>query len=301
MESDLHLDAHGGHDDHPDDMTRRPVAMRITRWVAVALIVGFAMFAAAWRVQGGRWERVETPSMGTVAPVGTLLWIKPVAFDRLKVGDFITFHPPGDRGRTYSHRVYKIDADHTIETKGVIPAPDPWRLTARDVVGKVEMRWWGFGWVVVAAPILLIGALAAGFVVSMVRQRWKLPVGLVLASLVLTVAISVYRPFVNAQQIAFAPTGSGAGANATYVGTGLLPITLQAAAGPHAVLRAGQVGTVHVNAPDAHHTLRVTLKPDIPWSFWAALVLCCLIPGLYSAVVGVTPVRSGQMGRHTTR
>lgn len=261
---------------------------RVTRWVAMALIASFVTFAAAWRIEGGRWVRVETPSMGTVAPVGTMLWIKPVAFNQLKVGDFITFHPPGDRQRTYSHRVYKIDADHTIETKGVIPAPDPWRLTATDIVGKVHMRWWGFGWVVVAAPILLIGALVAAFLVSRMRRRWKLPVGLVLASLVLTVAISVYRPFVNAEQIAFAPSASG-GANATYVGTGLLPIRLQAHNGPHVVLKGGQIGSVHVTAQNNQRVLRVTLKPAIPWSFWVGLVLCCMIPGVYSLAVGFRP------------
>jgi hypothetical protein len=285
------MDALGNHDDHPDDMTPRRPWIRVTRWVAAALVVGFVTFAAGWWIEGGRWVRVETPSMGRVAPVGTLLWIKPVAFDQLKVGDFITFHPPGNAQRTFSHRVYKIDADHTIQTKGVIPAPDPWRLTASDIVGKVHMRWWGFGWVVVAAPILLIGSLIVGFVVSRVRARWKLPVGLVLASLVLTVAISVYRPFVNAEQIAFAPSASG-GASASYVGTGLLPIRMQAQGGPHVVLKAGQIGTVHVTAQDNKHKLRVMLSPAIPWSFWVGLVLCCMIPGAYSLIVGVRPVKA---------
>jgi hypothetical protein len=267
-------------------MRQRGWWIRVTRWVAAGLAAGFLIFAAGWWIEGGRWVRVETPSMGSVAPVGTLLWIKPVAFDQLKVGDFITFHPPGVRNTTFSHRVYKIDAHHTIETKGVIPAADPWKLTAGDIVGKVHMRWWGFGWVVVAAPILLIGSLLAVAVVRVVRERWRLPVGLVLASLVLTVALSVYRPFINAQQIAFAPTTSG-GASATYVGTGLLPIRLQALNGAHVDLNDGQVGTVHVVKADNKHHLRVTLTPVVPWLFWVGLVLLCMIPGIYSLLVGV--------------
>src|SRR6201999_6147 len=110
-------------------------------------VAGFLVFAGGWWLDGGRWVRVETPSMGRVAPVGTLLWIKPVPFHELRVGDLITFHPPGE-AQTYSHRVYRVNADHTITTKGVIPGPDPWRLTARDIVGRVEMRWWGAGWIV---------------------------------------------------------------------------------------------------------------------------------------------------------
>jgi len=225
--------------------------------------------------------------MGPVAPVGTLLWIKPADFDHLKVGDFITFHPPGDSHTTYSHRVYKVNPDHTIETKGVIPAPDPWRLTAKDVVGKVHMRWWGIGWIVAAAPLLLIGAVVSAFIVSVTKERWKLPVGLVLGSLVLTVAITVYRPFINAKQIAFAPSRSG-GATATYVGTGLLPIRLKAHAGPNVVLSDGHVGSVHVAKQDATHKLRVTLEPAVPWEFWLGLIVCCLLPA-----VGVSVARSG--------
>ena len=267
--------------------------IRVARWVATLLAVGFLVFAGTWWAQGGRWVRVETPSMGTVAPVGTLLWIKPVAFDQLKVGDFITFHPPGDAHQTYSHRVYKIDADHTIETKGVIPAPDPWRLTANDIVGKVHMRWWGVGWLVLAAPTLIIGGLIVGGVVCVVRERWKLPAGLVLGSLVVTVAITVYRPFINAEQIAFAPV-KGGGANASYVGTGLLPIRLQAHDGPHVVLRDGHVGSVHVATPTSDHKLQVTLKPAVPWTFWIGLVLLCMFPALYSLIAGLRVRRSVQ-------
>lgn len=269
------------------------------RWLRLAgaatalAVAGLLAFAVVWRIEGGRWERVDTPSMGTVAPVGTLLWVEPVAFDQLRVGDFITFHPPGRAGETYSHRVYRIDPDHTIETKGVIPSPDPWRLSAGDVVGRVAMRWWGMGWLVRAAPVLIVGGLIAGAVLSWLRwsgrARWRLPAAIVLGSLVLTVAITWYRPFVNAQQISFAARPGG-GADATYVGTGLLPIRLQAHEGPYVDLRAGQVGTVHVSQADPQHKLRVTLGPAVPFWFWVALVLACFLPALWSLVVGLRPV-----------
>ncbi|MBN9620796.1 MAG: S26 family signal peptidase, partial [Actinobacteria bacterium] len=168
-------------------MTRHAAPRR--RWLRVAVaVVGLAVtgllaFAVVWRVQGGRWERVETPSMGTVAPVGTLLWVEPVHVDQLRVGDFVTFHPPGQPGVTYSHRVYRIYPDHTVQTKGVIPAPDPWRLTAADLVGRVTMRWWGMGWLVQAVPILVVGGLLVGAVLSWLhwsgRPHWRLPLGIV--------------------------------------------------------------------------------------------------------------------------
>lgn len=269
---------------------------RLASWLTIALAVGFVVFCGVWRLDGGRWVHVETPSMGEVAPVGSLLWIKPTEFDSLKVGDFITFHPPGqttgqahgDSAITYSHRVHTINDDGTISTKGVIPAPDPWKLTAHDVVGKVRMNWWGVGWLVVAGPVLIIGFLLVGLARSLVRRRWKLPITLVASSLVLSLAIVLYQPFSNAQQLAFAPAKHG-GANATYVGTGLLPIQLSAHDGPRVVLSDGEVGTVHITKLDKDGKLRITLKPAIPFWWWIALVLACFIPAFYSLAVGRPP------------
>lgn len=261
--------------------------VKIAGWIGIVIMLGFIVFCGVWRAQGGRWERVETPSMGTVAPVGTLLWVKPVAFADLKVGDFITFRPPGKSG-TFSHRVYSRNADGTISTKGVIPAPDPWRLTSSDIVGEVRMRWWGVGWIVAAAPILVIGLVLTVAVRSAVSRDWKLPVTVLLGSMAVTVAIVVYRPFINAEQLAFAPDSNG-GARATYVGTGLLPIRLTAHDGPSVVMGDGEVGTVQVEKADAQSRLQVGLEPAIPWWWWALLVLSCFGPALFSLVVGFAP------------
>ena len=217
-------------------------------------------------------------------------------FDHLRTGDFITFHPPGRNDITYSHRVYRINPDHTITTKGDIPAPDPWRLTSSDVVGKVHMRWWGWGRVVQAAPVLIIGALLVGAVLSWLglsgRGAWRLPAGVLLGSIVLTAAIVWYRPFTDAKQLAFAPVRGG-GADATYVSTGLLPMRLQASHGPHVVLKAGEVGTVHVSQVDPDRRLRVNLHPDVPFWFWVMVVGVCFVP----AFVRTVPVAASAASR----
>ncbi|MFL6154534.1 MAG: S26 family signal peptidase, partial [Marmoricola sp.] len=131
---------------------------RIAAWAGVVVLLAFTAGLAGWRISGGSWVRVETPSMGTRAPVGTLLWIKPVAFDSLRPGDLITFTPPGTHGVTYSHEVKKVFPDGTLSTQGRITAPDPWRIGPHDIVGKAVMRWRGVGWLVLAAPVLVIGA-----------------------------------------------------------------------------------------------------------------------------------------------
>lgn len=284
---------------------RRDWWVRAASWALTGVLVAFIGFSLIWRVEGGRWEHVETPSMGTVAPVGTLLWIKPADFDHLEPGDFITFHPPGEPGVTYSHRVFKRYADGTISTKGVIPAPDPWRLHSGDVVGKVAMAWWGAGWLIVAAPVLIVGGLITGAIRSVLKRRWRLPATIVLASLVVTVAITWYRPFVNAQQLAFVPAHHGA--EATYVGTGLLPIRVSASQPANAaasdgsvVLGDGHVGTVHVTEKNADGRWAVDLHPAIPLWWWIVLVLLCFLPALYSLLIGLPPPRRDKWAQTAT-
>ncbi|MEV5003804.1 S26 family signal peptidase [Nocardioides sp. LML1-1-1.1] len=262
-------------------------------WTLLCLVIGFIAFYGVWRLDGGRWERVETPSMGTVAPVGTLLWVKPVPFESLRAGDFITFHPPGRPETTYSHRVLARNADGTLMTKGVISAPDPWRLTAKDVVGRVQMRWRGIGWLVAATPVLLIGSALVIGVRALAAPHWRGPVVIVLGSVVLTVAIMWLRPLVNAEQLAFAPAPDG-GADATYVGTGLLPVRLAAHDGAEVVMRTGEIGHVHVSAADDHGRLRVTLSSAPPWWFWIALFSMCFAPALWCTATGAFATRRAE-------
>ncbi|HZP15984.1 MAG TPA: hypothetical protein VFA96_09200 [Nocardioides sp.] len=267
---------------------------RILEWVALALVVGFLAFCGWWRLSGGTWRQVETPSMGEVAPVGSLLWVEPVHVSSLKVGDFITFHPPGNPTQTYSHQIYRIDPQGIV-TKGVIPAPDPWHLTDRDVVGRVAAVWPGVGWIVRAAPVLLIGAILTALVVRFAGRSWRLPAAVLLGSLTVTVAITWYRPFVNAVQLSFAPTS--AGARASYVSTGLLPIRLSASErsqallpGGSTVMRDGQVGEVVVHTADDHGRFAVKLSPAVPLWWWMVLIGVCFMPALWSLVVGLRPV-----------
>jgi hypothetical protein len=260
--------------------------LRLLHWGLLALLVAAIAGAGAWRLQGGRWERVETASMGTVAPVNTLLWVEPLGDAPLRPGEFITFHPPGRPDLTYSHRVHAIAADGTITTKGEITAPDPWRLTRGDVVGRVVMRWKGVGWLVVGAPVLLGGGALLWLAVWRVRdQTWKVPVAVVGGALVLSVAIVVYRPLVQAEQLGFGEVPGGA--RASYVSTGLAPLRVQAYDGPSVDLSDGEVGTVLITHRDPHGRYGVAIHPRIPLWWWLALVLACFLPALWSLVVGM--------------
>ncbi|WP_323791223.1 hypothetical protein [Nocardioides sp.] len=244
---------------------------------ATALLLVFIVVCLWWRLGGGEWQRVETPSMGARAPVGTLLWVAPVDADDLRAGDFITFQPPGTP-TTYSHLVTAINDDGTLATEGVISGPDPWALSPGDVVGRVEATWHGVGWLVAAAPVLLIGGFLVAAARRLVRRPSRLPLTLVLGAVAFSVAITVYQPFIGAQQLGFTADEQG-GAEATYVGTGLLPIRLEAGDQADAVvLSAGSVGSVHVQDSDQEGLVSVSLSPAVPLWWWAPLVGACFVP-----------------------
>ncbi|GAB4004759.1 S26 family signal peptidase [Nocardioides ultimimeridianus] len=264
-------------------MSRR--LLTLAHWLLLAVLVGAVATAGGWRLTGGRWERVETASMGTVAPVNTLLWVEPASFETLRPGDFITFHPPGHPDLTYSHRVAVVDADGTIQTQGEITARDPWRLTRGDLVGKVVLRWKGVGWLIVAAPVLLGGGLVLWVLVWSVRDRsWRAPVAIVGGALLLSVAIVVYRPLIRAEQLGFGEAPGGA--RATYVSTGLAPIRLQAYRGAHVDLRDGQVGSVTITQKDPSGRYGVAVHPHLPPWWWLAIVAVCFLPALWTLVIG---------------
>lgn len=239
-----------------------------------------------WRVAGGSWVRVQTASMGTVAPVGTLLWIEPVPADSLRPGDLVTFRPPGAGDQTYSHEIRTVHPDGTFTTQGRITAPDPWRISADDVVGRAVLRMPGVGWLVLAAPVLVLGGLVVFLGARRLRDReLRLPVAVVGSAAVLVAALLVHQPLTRAERISFVPDGNGA--RATYVSTGLLPVELSAPGADPVVLADGEVGSVISRQGTAVPTgeqFTVTVRPAVPTSWWAVLTACCFLPALTGAL-----------------
>ena len=60
----------------------------------LALVVLGLLGAGAWRVTGGRWAVIETPSMGRAIPVGSLVLTRPRPLTNIEVGDVVTYRPP---------------------------------------------------------------------------------------------------------------------------------------------------------------------------------------------------------------
>jgi hypothetical protein len=182
-------------------------------------------------------------------------------FASIEPGQIITFHPPTEATTTYSHRVVARNSDGTITTKGDINgAPDAWHLTKSDVVGRVQARWWGIGWLVKALPILLIGGAVLWLLTRFfTTPRWRLPARIMGVAGLVTLAVYVVKPLARATLISFVPLDNGA--RATYVATGLLPMRLSAPHDGHVDLWPGHVGSIVSTHANANGRFSVQVTP----------------------------------------
>lgn len=286
------------------DRAGTPAVALVARVIVGAAVLGLCVVVVGWWAIGGRWFIVRTPSMATYAPVGTLVWVRPTQISDLHVGDVITFHPPalapGVFGRaaasdaapseTVTHRVFAVERDGTVETKGDLNGVrDPWRINQAHLVGRVIVRMPGVGWLVKAFPVLLPGLAALVVLTGLfASKRLRAPLRIVGAAVLVAAAIYVYNPLFGAMELGFASLG-GRGAEATYVGTGLMPVQLRAQGVPTVVIHPGQKRSIVSTHLNPHHQYQVHVVPTVPWEIWALILAASLAPAVWSVIVGVEP------------
>ncbi|MBK4347373.1 S26 family signal peptidase [Lacisediminihabitans changchengi] len=269
---------------------RRQLRIRsLITWALSGLAILLVALALAFLATGGRWFIVQTPSMGEVAPVGTLILDAPTTAQHVAVGDIVTFHPPTNPSQVYTHRVVSIAADGALSTKGdVNGAIDPWSLSDKDLIGKTFAVLPVFGWVIRAVPFV-----AAGFVVSwLLSFAFRSPsarsaVRVIGLSVTTAVTAFVLHPFVGVVVETSRLTAKGA--EATLVSTGILPITVSAVGGGHVSLASGQLGKLSIPtmAVNGHYALSSAL--DLPLIGWIVFGLVCSTPLLWCLIVGLPP------------
>ena len=122
-------------------------------WVITALSLLSLGSVLILHLAGFRFFSIVTPSMGETAPVGTLVVTKPQqSYDK---DDIITFYRSGN---IYTHRLIKVNDDHSYTTKGDLNiTEDSLPVGNQDVIGKAIVIAPIWGWVWRATPILLIG------------------------------------------------------------------------------------------------------------------------------------------------
>lgn len=117
--------------------------MKMWKRITDGLLVVFLLLAAAIAVPqvfGIRVYTVLSPSMGPEIPVGSAVYVKKEAFEKIRPGDIITCRP--DMGDIYiTHRVSEKDeAGRTLVTKGdANETPDGRRVREEELMGVVRL------------------------------------------------------------------------------------------------------------------------------------------------------------------
>jgi len=256
-----------------------------TAVVAGLLLVGAMLFVTG----GGRWFVVETPSMGEAAPVGTLVVDRPVRVETLRVGDIVSFETAANPGTTYTHRIVSIDADGGIHTRGdVNGATDPWTLGQAEIIGTPVALVPHVGWLLRAAPILLIGTLIVWILTSPFTDRvTRASLRIAGGALTASYAAFVLKPFVN---VATIENTSGAhSVTATVISSGIFPVRVSGHGSDSVHLVDGEVGrvTIHQLTANGHYQLAANI--DLDPAGWALLLAVCVVPLVLCLWVGRVP------------
>ncbi|MBQ3128308.1 MAG: signal peptidase I [Clostridia bacterium] len=123
--------------------------------VIAVVFVGFNL------ISGAKGYAVSSPSMKDTLNVGDIVFVKPVAFEELQVGDVVTV-ASSDGKSFFTHRVVEINEnDRTVTTRGdANGADDPMPTEADRIVGRM---WYS---------VPLLGYLTMVLNFSMSRDIW---------------------------------------------------------------------------------------------------------------------------------
>lgn len=276
---------------HRAARTTRTIRRRtIVMWSATVLITALVAVTLLFQAAGGRWFVVQTPSMGTTAPVGTLLLTTPVLLEDVQVGDVVSFHPSTTPDETYTHRVIAVDADGLTTRGDINGATDPWKTDQAHLIGEATTILPGFGWLAKGLPLFLAGLVIVTILTRLIASpTHRASMRMLGASLVATLVVFVLRPFVAL--VVLEAVTRGDDVKASIVNTGLLPIRVAAEGGTSTTLAAGQVGSITTPTGEngQFHTISTTL--DLPLWGWILFFGLCAVPLLYTLVVGLPAER----------
>lgn len=259
----------------PTSLGVLPVTTKTWKTTAAASLVLLAGALVALFGAGYRFYIVQTPSMGTTAPVGTLVAVH--AKDSYAIGDVISYER---NGRTYTHRIVAASAAGFTTQGDINGTPDALPVRTAEIVGAVTFYGTWLGFLVEALPWLVIGG-AAVYVLSLRPwvgggRRW--PFRLVGWSLVASFAALWTRPWVNMAMTGYVAEADGVRMH--LVNTGILPLTVMGT-----VLASGQDAVVTQSVDDGVGHYSVT--PHLALNSWYFLLLLaiCLTPVLAALLI----------------
>jgi len=111
--------------------------------IIVLLAVGILAFVAPIPF-GVKMLNVTSGSMQPDYPIGSLLWVVPTKYERIKLGDDVTYQLPS--GPNSTHRVMEIDRENrTLTVQGIHASKMPELISYGQVRGVVRFHVHGLG------------------------------------------------------------------------------------------------------------------------------------------------------------
>jgi signal peptidase I len=261
---------------------RRTVVM----WTATVLLALMVAATLLFQASGGRWFVVQTPSMGTTAPVGALLLTTPVLIEDVEVGDVVTFHPSTTPDETYTHRVIGVGADGLTTRGDINGATDPWKTDQAHLLGEATTILPGFGWLARGLPLLVAGLVIVTILTRLIGSpTHRASMRMLGGSFVAALTVFLLKPFVALVVLEAVTRGSDV--RASIVNTGLLPIRIAVEGGTHVTLAAGEVGSITAPVGETGQFHDITSALDLPLWGWIVFFGACAVPLLYTLVVGL--------------
>lgn len=153
------------------------LAVTAAALLAAVMTIGPQLFS--YRVYA-----IESGSMRPTLPVGSAVVLRPVAANRIAVGDIITFNRPGASSVLVTHRVVAIrhrDRQTFFVTKGdANGAPDAWRVPASGTGWRYagSVPYLGYPVAALKQPVIRFGlfaALALALTAAGLVRVWRVP------------------------------------------------------------------------------------------------------------------------------
>jgi len=246
-------------------------------WVLAGVAVAVAAtVAVVLLLTGTRFLAIATPSMGTIAPVGTLVVAQPQA--HYGVGDIISFT---ENTRIITHRIVGDSAQGFITQGDLNGAPDGWRVTSADIIGKEVWLAPGLGFLLRALPWLLLGVVLVDGVVRLrfVPHRWRWSIRMIGWAITVTLVSWWLQPWFNMELLDWRAVDDGPGVLMHVVNTGLFPLS---ANGQHVVMGQDVVAVTTDQLRDGAYVLNPV--PELSLWLRIALVIVCLLPLLFAVL-----------------
>jgi signal peptidase I len=253
--------------------TNRAWTVSVVAGILLVVAVAVGLFGS-----GYHFYVVKTPSMGTTAPVGTLVAVH--AKSSYAIGDVVSYQR---NDRVYTHRIVEQTAEGFTTKGDSNDATDALTVTSDEIVGQVTFYGKYLGFLVEALPWILIGC-AVVYVITLlprIRPSWRWQIRFVGWSLVISSVALRLRPWVNLVMLGYAPSSDG-GLDMGIVNTGIFPVDVVGT-----VLQSGQSAVVHLATADAsgHYTVIPQLALNIWW--FLLLLAICLTPMFASLLIPI--------------